>query len=187
MNRRAFMKFPLGAAALMALQQSGRAESAERATRGIRVGNGQDRFDEELMLMGGRFDLKVSAKDTGGALSIYDTYRHTKGGPALHLHHSQDEWFFVIEGEFIARVGETLVKLGPGDSAFAPRKIPHAFAMTSEGVGRMLVLFQPSGSMEDFFREASRVAREIPKDQDAVLRNLWHTHGMELVGPPLPV
>ena len=83
--------------------------------------------------MGGRFDCKVSGRDTGGDLCIYDTLRDAKGGPALHLHHSQDEWFYIIRGEFIVRVGEDTLSLHPGDSAFAPRKIPHAFAMVSEG------------------------------------------------------
>ncbi|SPE63381.1 conserved hypothetical protein [Verrucomicrobia bacterium] len=100
--------------------------------------------------MGGRFDLKVSSRDTGGDLCIYDTLRKAKGGPALHRHHFQDEWFYVIRGEFMVRVGDDTLSLHPGDSAFAPRTIPHAFAKTSHGEGQMLVLFQPAGSMEDF-------------------------------------
>jgi mannose-6-phosphate isomerase-like protein (cupin superfamily) len=56
---------------------------------------------------------------------IYDTLRQEKGGPALHVHYSQDEWFYVIKGEFIAKIGEEQLHLKAGDSAFAPRKIPH--------------------------------------------------------------
>ena len=100
--------------------------------------------------MGGRFDLKVSSRDTGGDLCIYDTVRESKGGPALHLHHSQDEWFCIVRGSFLVQVGDETFTIGSGDSAFAPRKVPHAFAMTSDGEGQMLVLFQPAGSMEDF-------------------------------------
>lgn len=135
--------------------------------------------------MGGRFDLKVSARDTGGELCVYDTVRQTKGGPALHRHHSQDEWFYVLRGEFIVQVGEQTVRLLPGDSAFAPRRIPHAFAMVSEGEGQMLVLFQPAGTMEDFFRQMSRFGPAIPKDQETALKQLWLDHGMEVLGPPL--
>lgn len=113
--------------------------------------------------MGGQFDLKISGRDTNGALCVYDTIRLTKGGPALHRHEAQDEWFYVIRGEFIVRVGEDTFNLHPGDSAFAPRKIPHTFAMTSEGEGQMLVLFQPAGSMEDFFLQLSKMGKEIPK------------------------
>jgi uncharacterized cupin superfamily protein len=135
--------------------------------------------------MGGRFDLKVSGRDTGGDLCIYDTVRDSKGGPALHLHHFQDEWFYVIRGEFLVRVGNDTLSLRPGDSAFGPRKIPHAFAMTSDGEGQMLVLFQPAGSMEDFFAQMGKIGKEIPANQDTLPKDLWAKHGMEIVGPPL--
>lgn len=183
MNRRQFLHFPL------ALALTGTAAAAEpvRGSRGIKVPAGKDRYAEELLLMGGRFDLKVSSRDTGGDLCIYDTFRESKGGPALHLHHSQDEWFYVLAGRFKVRVGEDLTELGPGDSAFAPRRIPHAFALVSEGEGRMLVLFQPAGSMEDFFRKMAGFGPDIPPNEEAVMRRLCHDHGMEVVGPPLPV
>jgi mannose-6-phosphate isomerase-like protein (cupin superfamily) len=163
------------------------AAAANRSTKGFRVGANEDRRQEELLIMGGRFDLKVSAKDTAGELCLYDTFRLSKGGPALHLHHFQDEWFYVIRGEFIVRVGDETVRLQPGDSAFAPRKIPHAFAMVSEGEGQMLVLFQPAGSMEDFFQQMAKFGPAIPKSQDVLMKELWEKHGMEVLGPPLEV
>ena len=186
MNRRRFLQGSLLAAAF-APSALATTNPSERASAGFKVGSGQDRTAGELDIMGGRFDVKVSTKDTGGDLLIYDTVRRSKGGPALHRHHSQDEWFYVLRGEFIVRVGEETVRLGPGDSAFGPRKIPHAFAMVSEGEGQMLVLFQPAGSMEDFFHAMSAsFGKNIPaQDQKVALRKLWADHGMEIVGPPL--
>lgn len=160
---------------------------ATRATAGIRVAAGHDRYAEDLRIMGGRFNLLVSSRDSGGDLLIYDTLRQQKGGPALHRHFQQDEWFYVLRGEFIARVGNDTLRLGPGDSAFAPRTIPHTFAMVSAGEGQMLVLFQPAGSMEHFFHEMSKVGPTIPKNQESTLKKLWADHGMEIVGPPLAV
>jgi hypothetical protein len=78
-----------------------------------------------------------------------------------------------------------MFNLKAGDSAFAPRKIPHAFAKISEGDGQMLVLFQPAGSMEDFFKQLSKLGSNVPKDQEHTLKQLFEAHGMELVGPPL--
>jgi len=135
--------------------------------------------------MGGSFDLKVSAKDTGGGFCLYDTIRKSKGGPALHLHHSQEEWFYVIRGEFIVQVGVETMRLNPGDSALAPRKIPHAFAKVSDEEGQLLIMFQPAGSMEDFFRQMAKFGPTIPKDQETPRRDLWEQYGMEMVGPPL--
>ena len=189
MKRRNFLK--LGIAVTALATRAGAAEAIMsnegRAGAGFRVGAQNDRHGEELLIMGGRFDLKVSSRDTGGDLCIYDTTRLQKGGPALHLHHFQDEWFYVIRGEFIVQVGSDTLKLHPGDSALAPRKIPHAFAKISEGEGQMLVLFQPAGSMEDFFFQMSKLGKEIPQNQETTLKRLWAEHGMEIVGPPLKV
>jgi quercetin dioxygenase-like cupin family protein len=187
MKRRNFLRLSLATTAWAMAARADDAVSAGpgRAGKGFRVGAQKDRYEEELLIMGGRFDLKVSGRDTGGDLCIFDTYRESKGGPALHRHHFQDEWFYVVRGEFMVRVGEDTVRLLPGDSAFAPRKIAHAFAMVSEGEGQMLVLFQPAGSMEDFFKQMSKLGKEIPKNQESTLKQLWADHGMEIVGPPL--
>ena len=187
MKRRNFLKLAI-AASVLAAKARGAGDLAsrqDRATTGFQVGAQQDRHGEELLVMGGRFDLKVSSRDTGGDLCIYDTTRLAKGGPALHRHHFQDEWFYVIRGEFIVQVGDDTLRLHPGDSAFAPRKIPHAFAKISDDEGQMLVLFQPAGSMEDFFLQMSKLGKEIPKNQEVALKRLWAEHGMEIVGPPL--
>ncbi len=178
MDRRLFLQLPLAAAALVAQGQSPTA-------KGFKVSKGEDRFQDELNIMGGQFRRMVSARDTGGELLIYDTVRQEKGGPAMHLHHAQDEWFYALRGEFIVRVGDETVHLKPGDSAFAPRKIPHAFAMINEGEGQLMVLFQPAGSMEEFFHEMSTFGKSIPKDQEVKFKELWLKHGMQLTGPPL--
>lgn len=182
MERRAFIQLPLLAAALnlkpAEFLQDGR-------SKGFKVEAGQAHYKEELLVMGGKFDCKVSARDSGGDLCIYDTIRMDKGGPALHLHHNQDEWFYVIRGEFIFRVGEDNFSLKPGDSAFGPRKIPHAFAKVSEGEAQVLILFQPAGSMEDFFLKMSQLSKNVPENQEVTLKKLWADHGMEIVGPPL--
>ena len=186
MKRRSFLRFPLVAAALSSIAPAALSAETrqERASHGFRVGSHQDREDAALSIMGGRFDLKVSGKDTGGELCIFDTVRSSKGGPPLHRHYSQDEWFYVLRGEFLVQVGEERIRLGPGDSAFAPRRIPHTFAMISDGDGQMLVLFQPAGSMEAFFRKMSKLGKELSAGQQ-LPKSVWEEHGMELLGPPL--
>jgi mannose-6-phosphate isomerase-like protein (cupin superfamily) len=118
-------------------------------------------------------------------LGTYLTVEQSKGGPVLHLHHNQDEWFYIIKGEFIVKVGDDRFSLKPGDSAFGPRKIPHAFAKINEGEAQMLVLFQPAGNIEDFFIKMSKLGKEIPKNQETLMKELFEQHGMEVKGPPL--
>lgn len=182
MNRRLFLQFPLVASAIVAEAKN---LPKDRPNKGFKVAANKDRHQEELLIMGGKFDCKVSSKDTDGDLLIYDTVRQEKGGPAFHVHHHQDEWFYVIKGDFIVKVGDETFTLTAGDSAFAPRTVPHAFAKTSEGEAQMLVAFQPAGSMEDFFVQMSKFGKTIPANQEQVLKDLWKTHGMEVVGPPL--
>jgi quercetin dioxygenase-like cupin family protein len=188
-RRNILLGLPIATAVFALAARAGgtKAVRSERAGRSFRVEAQMDRYEEELLVMGGRFDLKVSSRDTGGDLCIYDTIRESKGGPALHRHFFQDEWFYVIRGEFVVQVGEDTLRLHPGDSAFAPRKIPHAFAKISDGIGQLLIVFQPAGSMEDFFKQMAKIGREIPKDQHTALKQLWAEHGMEVLGPPLKI
>jgi glyoxylate utilization-related uncharacterized protein len=101
------------------------------------------------------------------------------------VHHKQDELFYVIRGEFTVKVGEDSFMLKAGDFAFAPRRIPHTFAKTNEGEGQLMISYQPAGSMEDFFLQMSKIGKDIPKDQEKTLKDLYRAHGCEIVGPPL--
>ncbi len=98
----------------------------------------------------------------------------------MHVHAARDEGFLVSDGEFELRVGEVLHRLMPGDSLLAPRGIPHAFRNTT-GTGRILLAFQPAGTMEDFFVEGSRLGPLTP----LAFAELSSRHGMQVVGPPL--
>jgi uncharacterized cupin superfamily protein len=115
-------------------------------------------------------------------LFILENTFHAKGGPARHLHHAQDEWFYVVEGDFVLEVGQTRYELRPGDSVVAPKGISHVWAYTGAGRGRILVAFSPAGKMVAFFREVTKANAMPPQDPQ-----LWREHGMELVGPPLKV
>jgi len=103
--------------------------------KAIQVAADNDRFGAELLFLNGRFNCKVSAKETNGDLCIYDTVRTGKGGPPLHLHHAQDEWFLVREGEFLFQVGEDRFRLRAGDSIFAPRESPMRLPTSAMPVG----------------------------------------------------
>lgn len=141
-----------------------------------------DRNGTPFRFLNGRFDLKVAAAETNGGFTVFDTLRSERGGPPLHVHAGQDEWFFVLEGTFDIRVGSATLRLEPGDSVLGPRGIPHAFANVTD-TGRLVVLFQPAGSMEAFFHEGSARGKMTPPEFAA----LSAEHGMTVVGPPLPV
>ncbi|HAK13059.1 MAG TPA: cupin domain-containing protein [Chitinophagaceae bacterium] len=185
MQRRTFLTIPLIASALIT---DGQRTNKANPKKGFKVEKGRGRNVEQMKVLGSTFDCKVSGKDTNGQLCIFDTTREGQTSPPLHLHHNQDEWFYVIKGEFKVQVGDEVLILREGDSAFAPRKIPHTFAKTSEGVGQMMIIFQPAGKMEEFFIE--RVNLESEKDplkKEAALKTLWDRHGMKVVNEPKKV
>ena len=147
----------------------------------LRVAAGEDRFGEHRPLGISVIAFKVTPQDRDDVLMIENTF-HARGGPARHLHHEQDEWFYAAEGEFVIEVGQKRFSLKTGDSLLAPRRVPHVWAFVGEGRGRMLVTFLPAGQMEAFFREVTK-ANAMPPNDPA----LWRAYGMELVGPPLAV
>jgi mannose-6-phosphate isomerase-like protein (cupin superfamily) len=152
------------------------------AQQGIFVQSGEDRTGHPFDFLDARFTVVLSGADTGGAACAVITDRKTKGGPPLHVHPDQDEWYLVQEGRFEMRVGEDTFRLGPGAALLAPRGVPHSFASVTDRA-RMLVTFLPAGDMEAFFREASALAAPTPPEMAAV----FGRHGMQVLGPPLPV
>ena len=146
---------------------------------------GADRFRGKRQVFGSRvIDFKVSALDTNGGLSVSELTSLHKDGPPRHLHHEQDEWFYVVEGEYIIEVGEERFELGPGDSVLAPRKVAHVWAHVGEGTGRLIAALQPAGQIEAFFDELARLGSS-PRRED--LRRAFGSHGLEFVGPPLSI
>ena len=155
--------------------------SAERPSA-MRVAAGADRFGEQRGLVGiNTIAFKVTPPNQGD-LFILEITCLAKGGPARHLHYEQDEWFYILEGEFQFEVGGERLHLQPGDSLLAPRQIPHVWAFVGDARGRVLVMFTPAGKMEAFFRETSKANARPLQDPE-----FWRAHGMELLGPPLPV
>ncbi|WP_318574152.1 cupin domain-containing protein, partial [Providencia stuartii] len=112
-------------------------------------------------------DIKISGNDTAGSLAVFEQTGLTpNGGPPLHVHPNQDEWFYVIEGNYHFQVGEEQFRLKPGDTIFLPRNIPHAFIQLSN-TGRLIVSYMPAGKMEEFFAVTDRWTSPPSKEEIA--------------------
>ncbi len=159
---------------------------SESLAHGFVVRAGKDRQDIPTKLGGiNPNDLKISKNDTQSMLSIFEYSGFEKGGPPLHIHPNQDEIFYVTAGEYLFQCGEDQFTLATatGDLIFLPKNVPHAFAQQSEQ-GSMLFFFQPSGKMEDFFRELGKIPGTPAPEQGA---KLFEDHDMKVVGPPLAI
>ena len=104
-------------------------------------------------------------------------------GTPLHVHHKQDEVFYVIEGEYYFQIGSEKFRASSGDTIFLPMKVPHAWTQVSPK-GKMTVLFQPAGKMENFFLMTSSLDHEPSKEE---LSKIFEDNEMTVVGPPLKI
>jgi len=185
LRRRSFLKsaaaLPAGlqAIALGQATTSGR-PSAESAVDGIHpVGPGQDRLGETHPLGFSTILFKVLTRDAGGGLFVIEHKGLGHGGPPVHIHPHQDEWFYVMEGQVLFQVGSERKRLGAGESLLGPRGIPHGFMGAGEKPAHMIIAFTPAGMMEAFFRETA-VPNGPPMDAA-----MFAKYDMEYVGPPL--
>ncbi len=158
-----------------------------RKDKGFRIPAGEGRFHGHLRLKGVNqnvLDVKISGKDTDGDLAIFEQTSLSQGkGTPLHIHHAQDEIFYVLEGAYKFQVGTDKYDLKTGDSIFLPRKVPHAWTQVS-AKGKMNVIMQPAGKLEDFFVAIAALTHEPTKEEMA---KIFADNDMEVVGPPLPV
>jgi quercetin dioxygenase-like cupin family protein len=153
--------------------------------KGFRIKSGESRTGKHLKMKGvtlNVLDLKVSSKDTNGNLSVFEQIGFTpKGGPPLHIHPYQDEYFYVLEGEYQFQVDQDKYHLSPGDTIFLPRNIQHAFIQLSEKA-RVLVSYTPAGKMESFFETTD--SWTTPPSED-LIKKTFTDHDMNVVGPTL--
>jgi quercetin dioxygenase-like cupin family protein len=177
MQRRKFITATAAGTALMATKVFSLPVVPSKA---FVVKNKQSRFNEQTNV-GGSVDIKVSTKDTGGALCIFEYNSTTRGGPPLHIHRLQEEIFFIQQGDYLFQVGNEKYKLTTGDTIFLLRNIPHTFAQVSD-TGKLFYLFNPAGEIEDFFRALSAI-KGIPAP--ALAAKIFEDHDMKIVGPPL--
>lgn len=186
MKRTNFLQICLAASAIVAAPLNGIAKSVKTFLRdkGFMVAAAKDRNDKSISpFEGDIFDCKVSTKDTNGDIYVFESKRIKEGGPSHHYHFNQDEWWYVLQGEFLIKVGETTYQAKAGDSVFGPRMVPHSFAKVGEGEAKLLMFFQPAGKMEEFFNKMSQgvASKMTPEEQD----KFREEHGFKRVGPPI--
>jgi quercetin dioxygenase-like cupin family protein len=181
MKRRSFLKSAARAlpAAGLGAFSFGRALSAPLADGIHPVEAGQDRLSEAHSLGFSTILFKVLTRETSGGLFVIEHENLGHGGPPVHIHRYQDEWFYVVEGEVLFEVGGRSKKLAAGESLLGPRGVPHSFIGSGERPAHMLIAFTPAGMIEAFFREVA--VPNGPKMDAPLLAR----YDMEYVGPPL--
>jgi quercetin dioxygenase-like cupin family protein len=133
--------------------------------------------------------VKATAADTAGRMTILEITEPPDLTGPLHVHHGEDEAFWMLEGSATFEVGDQTIEARAGDYLFGPRDVPHRYTTGPDGC-RMLFIFTPGG-FEDVLREISRPAhsRTLPPDggpsrSDEELQRMAaaiQAHGCELL------
>lgn len=170
------------------------ADGAARAF-GLKESEGEARW-----WAGGLVTTKVSGNETGGLYSIVEVLEPHGAAAPLHVHHKEDEAFYILEGEITFYVGEETYKAGPGSFIFGPKDVPHTYTVDS-GPAKLLFVLSPAG-FEGFIEAVSEPAkaRTLPPPQpetppaeaaaeeaemeDFDFAALEARYGCEILGPP---
>jgi len=91
---------------------------------------GENRFSFTSDAQAKASPCKVSSEDSGGACTVLELKALPRSGPFLHVHHREDEWYYVLSGEFIFRAGGEQSNLSTGGSIWLPRGIPRMCGQT---------------------------------------------------------
>lgn len=159
------------------------AESGERRPYLLKAGEG-----ESVWSLGGRFTAKVTATEAEDRFALVEALAFQSTEPPLHIHHREDEAWYVLDGMMTFYVGSEVLEATAGCFVYAPHGIPHTFTVDREPT-RVLVFATPAG-FEHFAMELGQAASDdtpppslsIPPPD--VLGPVAERYGIEVVGPP---
>jgi len=149
----------------------------------LRPGEGQS-----VWSLGGRFTMKVTGADAAGRFALVEALAFQSTEPPLHVHHREDEAWYVLDGHMTFYVGDLVLEAASGSFVHAPSGIPHTFTVDVEPT-RVLVFASPAG-FEHFALELGESAtgdtppRALSIPPPDVLEPVAKRYGIEVVGPP---
>jgi quercetin dioxygenase-like cupin family protein len=148
----------------------------------IRAGEGEARWWFAALA-----EIKASAADTDGQLTIVEVTEPPGAQAPLHVHHREDEGFWILDGDVTFHVGDVEIEARAGDFAWGPRDVPHRYTVGPDGC-RMLFILTPAG-FEGLVRDMSEPAAErtIPPASDEApdmerVARVAQAYGCELLG-----
>jgi quercetin dioxygenase-like cupin family protein len=144
---------------------------------------------EAIWAFGVLATIKASSETTAGRVAVIEHLGPQGAGSPLHVHHREDEWFYVIEGDLKLWVGGDVIDAPAGSFVYGPRDVPHTFTISSPQA-RFLLVTEPAG-FESFLRAMGQPAPSLtippPSEPPADISPLIAAaaeYGIEILGPP---
>ena len=139
---------------------------------------------QPIHVIGEDVTIKISSRDTDGAFAVFEGRTRPQHGPPLHLHREQDEWWYIVAGEYLFEVDGREIYATAGATVFAPRGSRHTFQNVGNTPGHTITTVVPGG-LDLFFEELEAAAPRGTVPNPADLLPIFEKYGMELLGPPL--
>ncbi|HVL06994.1 MAG TPA: cupin domain-containing protein [Acidimicrobiales bacterium] len=130
--------------------------------------------------------IKAGGGATNGAFTLIEFVAPEGFAPPLHIHESEDEAFYVLEGEVDVMCGEERWSAVGGSFVFLPRGVAHSFRVNG---GRLLALqlTVPSGFeafVEELGRRPDHPGLPDPSEPDVTqIVEMSARHGYRILGP----
>ncbi len=153
------------------------------------VGRGRRSLDRSVWYSGWLMTFPATAQNTQGQFALIEGVARKGNVPPPHIHHREEETFYVLEGEMTVSAGERTVKATPGTMVTVPRHVVHSFEIDSAEL-RVLILVTPAG-MDGWFKEFSvpalamtlPPAAEVPYSDIQRMLDVSPRYGLEIVLP----
>jgi len=166
-----------------------RGDQTRQANPPRAFGRGRQSLEQSVWYSGWLLTFLATSEDTQGKFALMELAARKGNVPPPHIHHREDETFYVIEGEMTFFVGDRTIKATPGTMVFAPRDVAHSFTIDSDRV-RILVQLTPAGG-EGYFKECSVPASamtlpppaETPYSEIQKMMALAPKYGLEFLTP----
>jgi mannose-6-phosphate isomerase-like protein (cupin superfamily) len=139
--------------------------------------------EQTIQWLGTRYKILLTADETDGKIGMFESVDQPGYGPPRHIHHEEDETFYILSGEVLFWLAGESRTLGPAATVFIPRGTDHTFRVLGDLPARMLTIMTP-GDFEGFFAEMAKHQLRIPEDMDKIAEIGLRYH-LELTGPPL--
>ena len=155
----------------------------------IALSRGRQSLDCSVWYSGWLMTFLATAEDTQGKFALIEAVGRKGNVPPPHIHHREEETFYVLEGEMTFSVGGQTIKATPGTMVCLPRRVVHSFVIDSEQL-RALILLTPAG-LEGLFKKFSvpapaltlPPAAEIPYSEIQRMIEVSPQYGIEYVLP----
>ena len=127
--------------------------------------------------------IKADRNLTNGHFSLIEQVIPPGFESPWHVHRSEDESFYVLEGEMLVILEGSRFLLQAGDFAFGPRGIPHGFRIEGDRPARILLMTTGS-DFADFITETSTPSDAPPAAPDmALLMAAAERRNIAILGP----